>query len=62
MPQPEPVPGEARNRPDLPAWAALAWAVAFGVLYGLMVVQQKMPGCYRSLGRLGRYLFASAGL
>jgi len=41
---------------DGPAWIALIWATWFGVLYGIMVVQQKAPGLLRNLKSLGHFL------
>jgi hypothetical protein len=41
---------------DGAGWVALIWAIWFGVLYGIMVVQQRAPGLLRNLKSLAHSL------
>ena len=41
MPPPDPDPIDKARRVDWPAWLALVWALAFGLLYARMVVESR---------------------
>ena len=47
--------GQGRPRAGWRTWAALAWALAFGLLYAVTVIESRAPALRRAiLGAPGR--------
>ena len=47
---PRPAPDPSRRRPiDWRGWLALGWALWFGALYALMLLQHRAPGVLHAL-------------
>jgi hypothetical protein len=42
----------SRRRPDYLGWLALAWAIAFGILYAEMMIRARAPGLAAAIRRI----------